>query len=311
LEAGESALFPAGELEITAMAPSAQGGTRALVAGMTSSLQTGGAGAAYVVSVIGPEIPPPPTPTATATAVPPTPVPTETPAPQLGSIGLLVYGCPPGMSVENMVGDICQVTTDGLSFTLSGPAGVLTLADAGFDGGAFTWGGLPLGIYTLEQSPLPRGFTSYFVPGSAAVGGLPDGGYSVAIDETAPDIMLQVYNFQPATTGSISAFTYLCPGVAPEDVAPESCDGSPVGLVVIPLAGGDRIPGSPTADGALWADLPFGDFQILPSAIPEGYFGFVSGGQLYTARQGGPVVSISTAQPSAAVELYFVAPFVE
>ncbi len=76
LQQGESGIFT-GPLEIVAVQPSAEGAGHIAAVGLTASLlQDTDAGAAYVVAVIGDEIPPVQTPTPTVT---PTPLPTETP----------------------------------------------------------------------------------------------------------------------------------------------------------------------------------------------------------------------------------------
>lgn len=80
LQAGESGIFPA-PVEITAVQPAADGAGQIAAVGLTSSLlQDAGTGAAYVVAVIGDEIPPVPTRTPTSTVTPlPTMTPTEEP----------------------------------------------------------------------------------------------------------------------------------------------------------------------------------------------------------------------------------------
>ncbi|HKG26494.1 MAG TPA: hypothetical protein VKB09_12660, partial [Thermomicrobiales bacterium] len=75
LQAGESGMFDAGQIEIEAVEPTVGGAKAVPVAAMTNRLaQDSPDGAAYVVAVIGEEIPPPPTPT-------PTPMPTGTAVP--------------------------------------------------------------------------------------------------------------------------------------------------------------------------------------------------------------------------------------
>ena len=130
------------------------------------------------------------TPRATGTAVPGT----------TGSIGFRVFACP-GVSIETFDPAACAPATGGYDVTLTGPDldAPLTLADAeSGEGGALVWDDLPFGQYVFSQPVLPAGTASYYVPGSAAVGLLPDNsGYSVAIDASAPDIVLDVYDLAP------------------------------------------------------------------------------------------------------------------
>ena len=164
LQAGESAQFEAGELQIEAIAPTASVAKRIPAAALTDQLaQSSTVGAAYVVAVIGEEIPPPPTPTPTSTPTPIPPTATATALPvTTGSIAVTVYNCPEGMTVENMVGDACDLAGGGFDIVLSIPGGgTLTLADAASDGVSYFWSGLDLGQYGLVESPLPRGYVTY------------------------------------------------------------------------------------------------------------------------------------------------------
>lgn len=231
LEAGESAIVEPGELVIEAVAPSGRA-AKLPIAALTSSLtQQSAAVAAYVVAVIGPEIPPPPTPTTTApvpTAAPPTP--TSTPEP-VGSIAVTVWDCPPGMSVQNLVPEQCRLSAGGFDVILFAADGsARSLADAALVGTAYVWSDLPFGQYALLVSPLPPGYDSYFIPGSAAVGGAPETGYTVTIDAVAPDIALNVYNVQAIRTGTITVLVYDCPpNAVPDNYAPTDCPPSPGG----------------------------------------------------------------------------------
>lgn len=118
-----------------------------------------------------------------------------------GSIGFRVYACPAGVTIETLDPAACTPIADGYGVALSGGAltAPLTLADAEAGDGdppLQVFADLPFGEYVFAETTLPDGYTSYFVPGSAAVAGLDDGAYAVAIDDSAPDIVLDVYNLQ-------------------------------------------------------------------------------------------------------------------
>lgn len=279
LDAGEGAVFASGDLEIAPATPSASmaGGVRAL-SSLTSSLQTGsGVEAAYVVAVIGPEIPPKPT------AVPPTstPVPpataTSTPAPpQLGSISATVYICPEGMTLKNLVGESCQLAEPGYDLALSGPAGNLGLGDATDYDGAWLWQGLPLGAYQFAETALPAGYETYFVPGSAAVGGSPADGYTVTIDPSAPEIGLTVYNFMPETLpGSLTLDLFLCPeGSVPNDYSPANCPQATGGFEASLVGYGSGVvygmgDAQQSGGSVVWPNLPPDSYYLTIDALPS------------------------------------------
>jgi hypothetical protein len=324
LNAGESALFPAGELEIESVVPAKLSGAKQLpVSQLTNNLLQGDSqSSAYVVAVIGEEIPPLPTPTATAVPIEipsptPTPTPTETAEPETtGSISLLIYNCPEGMTIETLVGDACDLAEGAFDYALTTPSGdILTLNGTRFTDAGFTWSGLELGTYTLAPTLLPDGFDSSFIPGSAAVGGNGDGTYSVTIDESAPDIQLTAYNFQPAApepevTGSITVMLYGCPsGMTPDDYAPTGCtpltDGWDVALY------GDQFPnglteadGSALAGGVTWSDLPAGTYGLVQTVFPGQFSDYDVQGSNADSPYGGFGVAISADAPDYTVAVY-------
>lgn len=276
LDAGEGAIFDAGELEIAPATPSASGGSVRALAPLTSSLQQGGTPqAAYVVAVIGPEIPPKPTATATDTPVIAPPTATATPLP-LGSIKATVYNCPEGMTVENLVPENCQLAEPGYDLALAGPAGNLGLGDATDFDGAWLWENLPLGNYRFVEATLPEGYETYFVPGSAALGGSAAEGYSITIDQSAPDIALTVYNFRPEVlNGYLTLELFLCPqGTSPNDFSaadcPQAADGFEASLVgstsgtVYGMADAVQSGGS-----IVWPDLPPDSYYLTIDALPR------------------------------------------
>lgn len=319
LQAGESEQFEAGDLQIEAVANAAMVARRVPAAAMTDMLaQTATQVAAYVVAVIGEEIPPPPTPTPTETPTPlptatSTPLPTETPVPVIshGSIAVIVYDCPPGMTLENVVGDTCPLSDGGYDFALTTPDGdELTLADAASDGSTSTWGELSFGQYEIVENALPDGYVDYFIPGSAAVGGSSTDGYTVAIDGSAPDILLTVYNFQPAQTGSIVVLVFDCPPrQVPNDFSPAACPPSD-GTYDFRLAGPNMPDGITTADstpldgGFLWSDVPIGRYGLRETDFPDGYGQLVVLGSQFDEGLDGWAVDLSEGQPNITVAVF-------
>ena len=183
LQAGESAIFPAGDLEIEAATPTANGVPTNQLAGLTSSLQAGPGDAAYVVTVIGEEVPatgvspssassddePEPTPVRT---VEPTSDPTATSEPAAsanGTIGVKGFACQ--TVAADFDPEACEARPGGYSASISGNGKTFELTDAIPSNGAYFWAGLALGDYELTVDPLPDGAAAYLVPPSAGITG--------------------------------------------------------------------------------------------------------------------------------------------
>jgi hypothetical protein len=107
------------------------------------------------------------------------------------------------MSVGDLVPRECALAPPeaGYEMALIGEpiGGALTLADASYDGLTWSWSGLPHGRYTLSAIALAPGYGTYFVAGSAAVGGSPDTGYTISIDESAPEIQVALFQLDLIT----------------------------------------------------------------------------------------------------------------
>ena len=174
-------------------------------ASFSGELQVGvapdsGAGAAFVVAMIGPELPAPavaaasaPQPTAALAAA------TPAAATDQGSITVQVYTCPPGMTAETVEAAACAPTIADFDITVSGDAlaAPLTLGDATATGSAFTFRDLPFGAYVIAEAVAPAGSTTYVLSAKNASGG-PDTGYRLTIDASQPDVAVRIYNFAPA-----------------------------------------------------------------------------------------------------------------
>ncbi len=315
IEAGEGAIFEPGELEIEAVTPTASaGGVRAQIAMFTSSLQDDDeVGAAYVVAVIGPEIPPAPTVEPTET---PVPIPTVSPtisAPEVGSISVTVFDCPEGMTIENLVHDGCELSTAPFELLLVSQRTQQEwrLSDAADLGGTWVWKDLPLGDYGLHELVVPEPFNTYFIPGSAAVFGSADGGYLVTIDSSAPDIILALYHLRPSLeTGSISVNLYLCPqGETPDDYTFSNC-GQATGGFEIRLVSVDSGEEFTMADGLAsgasisWSGLRIGAYQVIVDVLPGNWYQYIGpDGNVYTEGSGGVVEIGGAFSPDAFLDL--------
>lgn len=157
--------------------------------------------AAFVVAMIGPEVPAPP-------AAEPSPAVASPPATAnatasatgrgQGTISVEVYSCPPGMDAATLAAAVCAPAESGVDIALSGGGGAdpLTVADAEVAANTLTWSGLGYGDYVITAPVLPPGATSYLLS-ARNVSGDPESGYQVTLDEAAPDLTVRIYTFSP------------------------------------------------------------------------------------------------------------------
>jgi hypothetical protein len=147
----------------------------------------------FLAAIIGPEVP---TPTLSSQAAG-SPVPADTAAGKSdggeGSITILVYACPAGMTAQKIDITACAVINDGFEITISAPEleQPLTLVDAETSSGGLTWDQLPPGDYEIAETVLPTGATSYVLAARGANGG------RISIDAAQPDQSVRIYNFSP------------------------------------------------------------------------------------------------------------------
>ena len=324
LQAGESAIFPAGDIEIEAATTTANGVPTNQLAGLTSSLQADPGDAAYVVTVIGEEVPATGvTPTATSrsgnpdpgSAASPSAEPGATTEPNTsanGTIGVQAYLCP-ATTVATLDPAACKPTMEGFGASIDGGGTTRTLADSTSSATGYFWIGIPLTTYTLTVDPLPDGFTGYYVPGSAAVGGSAEDGYTLTVDETSPAITVPIYflaaEAQAPRTSSVTALLYRCLAYDP-NTGPDNCSPEPVGEANMPyLAGIANTTGSYDAASAVvngnsctWTAVPVGDYALGQSGWANDYV--VNG----TYTNGGGTYPFEAQPPSVTLEVYNIEP---
>jgi hypothetical protein len=298
------------------------------------SLQaTGSRPATVVVAVVsgGPDTvqaPAPAQPTAAPTTAPaPTPT-VPAPAEQKGSITVLIYGCPPGVELANF-NDPSQCTSaaDAVNLQLSGRAldAPLTAADANTVDGGYVWQNIPVSSYQIDAIQFANPYESYFIPGSAEVGGTPEGNYTVSIDPSRPDIGLEVYLFQPGTsetpqshgaTGQITVTFYACPpAMDVSNLNPAGCDVTTDPLIGLTVSGGDlqfpTLMQGPNGSGLYYSgDLTLATYTLNMSSMPDLYTTYFIPGS--AAVGGSPdtgyTVTLDESAPTISLEVYLLAP---
>ena len=316
LQAGESAIFPAGDLEITAATATANGVPTNQLAGLTSSLQTTPGDAAYVVTVIGEEVPPTrakPSATSAGGDASTAPVPTTvsrpdasaTPEPAAsskGTIGVQGFACltPAGPSFDPTS---CTPRPTGYSASITGGGRTFALSDAIPSDDAYFWAGLPLGAYTLSVDPLPEGVAGYLVPPGEGITGSPETGYTVTLSEIRPTVNVSIYFYPataivptptstPAPVGVTVNITFSeCGGYDPT-LGPTDCLPVPAGSVNQPYLRRADTGTVPPVSGAVgnvytWASLPVGGYDVLMS---QSTYDFVIDGSYLNAGQGYRIV---------------------
>jgi hypothetical protein len=145
---------------------------------------TGSKHAAFVAAIVGSDTKP------VSKPQPPLPMPR-------GSIGIAMYACPEGSTIENFVPETCLPAGDIASWTLSGDLLTTNLssADGEYADGTLVWDGLHLGDYELWPNDYAEGYSDYYIRASAGVARNEDGSTSVTIDSSFPDMVLEAYVF--------------------------------------------------------------------------------------------------------------------
>ncbi|HET8522253.1 MAG TPA: thrombospondin type 3 repeat-containing protein, partial [Thermomicrobiales bacterium] len=232
------------------------------------------------------------------------------------SISVRVFTCPQDMTPDTLVGDNCDPAPDGYAVNVTGAGDLnLTLDDATKKDNAYTWSGLSLGkdqkaTFTVTETTLPQGFSSYVIVGSQA--GKPNTPYDTTLTADQPDAELGIYNFtsRAGGGGSISLTGYACPSA---DSSADDCKANgTVALdgAVITASGGQQLTAADAnrdGDTFSWPIVPFDTYTLDGSSIvPDGYtLGSVSGANGPT-NNGGYTFDISATSPTATIAVYLV-----
>lgn len=139
-----------------------------------------------------------PIPTATPTSTPtqtPVPIPTATPTPpppDEGSISIFIRACPPGMTVETLVGDACSPPPPGVTLALVADGTPLEVASAADD--LWLWDRMPQGDFDLFVQTVPEGVESFSLGVRACCNAR--GAFDVATSAETPDTGYTLYLYQ-------------------------------------------------------------------------------------------------------------------
>jgi hypothetical protein len=123
------------------------------------------------------------------------PTPTAQPAEE-GSISIFIRACPPGMTVETLVGDACGAPPAGVTLSLFAgetPLGVASVADD-----LWIWEDLPYQDFDLFVIAIPGGFESYSLGVRECCNAR--GALDVTTSAETPDTGYTLYLYQPAET---------------------------------------------------------------------------------------------------------------
>ncbi len=246
-----------------------------------------------------------------------------------GSLTVQVRACPEGQTPETVVGDFCDAAPAGFGVTLtSAETGeTLTLDDAAGDGVTFTWTGLtlgpdatdgqdPRGVYELEVTELPAGYTRYLISGPQL--GEPDTALVVRLTAEDPEPTATVFLFPeedavatpaPEETGSVTIALFTCQeGDTPDAYDPEACAAAETGGFDVALRDTTTgtVLGLADADGFgaefTWDAIPLSDGLVLDILPPEGYDAFAVAGDV---ADGSVTVLLDAEAPDASVRIYF------
>jgi hypothetical protein len=104
-----------------------------------------------------------------------------------------LLACPPGMTAETLVAELCQPAPGGATLTLlerGAPVGVTAAA-----ADAWVWNGLGPLDYTLKVNATPPGFTAYQLDDETCCAAEAD--FALTLDEADTDAQRTLYLFQP------------------------------------------------------------------------------------------------------------------
>lgn len=268
----------------------------------------GGAGAAFVAAVIGPELAPIPEPE-------PEPAPTATPAPATATLALTATTCPVGYDGDDLAAD-CTDPAASVGFVLNGA--VEEAVEETDDDGRLLFPDLPADTYALAAD-IPGDFAGSFAFCTDA------GGAEVAADgDTRNEVIVTVEagseidcdwyivpdDARGVATGSLTVTVRTCPaGQRPETLVGDFCDLADGDYDLLLTPGGDEVPPSEVGPSAIvWTGLAFDTYQLILNRLPPGYDAASLDGDPCCNPAGGFAVAIGADGPDVERTLYFLPP---
>jgi hypothetical protein len=121
------------------------------------------------------------------------PTPTAQPVAE-GSISIYIRACPPGMTVETLVGDACGDPPPGVTLALFAGGTALGVASVADD--LWIWEGLSYGDFDLVVNAIPDEFESFSLGARECCNAR--GALDVATSAETPDTGYTLYLYQPA-----------------------------------------------------------------------------------------------------------------
>ncbi len=138
-----------------------------------------------------------------------------------GTLTVRVFDCPPGMTRDTLVGDICQASSDFDLLLYLPDGGSLGLDDATVTGNVVTWN-VPPGDYFVEETSLPAGYDDAYAPNTdTATDNSAAYLVTVPVDDVVAD--LAIYNL--GATGETPVATEPPAETPPAEIVDTDSDG--------------------------------------------------------------------------------------
>jgi hypothetical protein len=109
------------------------------------------------------------------------------------ALTIFIRACPPGMTAETLVAELCQPAPSGVTLTLLEHGAPVGVAAAAAD--AWVWNGLGPLDYALKVNATPPAFTSYQLDDEACCAAEAD--FAFTLEEGDVDVQRTLYLFQP------------------------------------------------------------------------------------------------------------------
>ncbi|MCC6314265.1 MAG: hypothetical protein IT337_09645 [Thermomicrobiales bacterium] len=112
------------------------------------------------------------------------------PATEIGSIGVRVFDCPPGMTADTLVGDACPAA-DASGLSLIDSTGAVHDAGSGsLQGNQIVWSNLAPGPYVLQTGGVGSAYGNAIVPGASRIA---PGQFAIFVTEDKPEASATMY----------------------------------------------------------------------------------------------------------------------